>query len=81
MDIHLFGYIAVKKPSLNLSNYLLNTPPAQRLAVLLMIDEWAQFKDSDMKPRINSLSSQLFVSVALPFSTGPQIKWGIMSGS
>lgn len=57
------------------------TPSVQRLAVLLMIDEWDTFKDSDMKPRINSLSRQLFVSEALPCSAGPQIKRGIGSGS
>ena len=46
-----------------------------------MTDEWDTFKDSDMKPMINSFSSYLFVSKALPFSMGPQIKQGIVSGS
>lgn len=38
------------------------TPPVQRLAALLMTDKYDAFKDSDMKPRINPLSGQLFVS-------------------
>lgn len=48
--------------NVNLGKSPFQTPPVQRLTALLMTDKYDAFKDSDMKPRINPLSGQLFVS-------------------
>lgn len=72
IDLYKFGYSYDKRSPENHSKAFQlpsKTSSVQRLAVLLMIDEWDPFKGSDMKPRINLVSSQLFVLEAWTLST------------